>query len=117
MIKLWPDTDMMFGKDLKGRTMEAVIDLKEFQEVDSISCGFLQRTESWIFLPKQVSFYISSDGVEFTKLTEIENKENYKSTSIIRKEFKAGINLKSVRYIKSDGGKRWHMPRLACRIR
>ena len=46
--------------------MEIIIDLKENKKIESITCGFLDSHNSWIFLPKTVFVSFSIDGEGFT---------------------------------------------------
>jgi hexosaminidase len=44
---------------------EALLDLGDILPVRSISCGFLQNYNRWIFLPTELEFAVSTDGDEF----------------------------------------------------
>ncbi len=44
---------------------EALLDLGDILPVRSISCGFLQSYNRWIFLPPELEFAVSTDGDEF----------------------------------------------------
>ncbi|MBK7030833.1 MAG: GH92 family glycosyl hydrolase [Bacteroidales bacterium] len=46
--------------------LEAVIDLREKKSLTRFSAGFLQDENSWIFMPSQVEFLISDDGINYT---------------------------------------------------
>ena len=48
--------------------MDVVIDLKKIQTVSRIIAGFLQDTNAWIAMPKQVIIETSTDGTNFTQL-------------------------------------------------
>ena len=48
--------------------LEAIVDLGQAQEINTISVGFLQDVKSWIWIPKDVEFAISSDGQNFEVL-------------------------------------------------
>ena len=50
----------------QGVDFVATIDLGETISVKDISAGFLQNSGSWIFLPTQVTYYFSKDGVEYS---------------------------------------------------
>jgi hypothetical protein len=56
-----------------GNDMEAVIDLGVKAPVTRISATFLQSNYSWIFLPLEVHYYGSEDGVEYNLLGKIAN--------------------------------------------
>ncbi len=84
----------------EGVDMEAVIDLKELMEVNSISCGFLQKNNSWIFLPEKITVYTSTDGEQFKKLTEFKNSTPKKFAPDKRQEYTVEVKNKTIRYIK-----------------
>ncbi len=84
----------------EGDNLELVIDLSSVIEVNSVSVGFLQATDFWIFYPEFVSFEISVDGKEFTKTTTIQNEIPLMETGPAKQIFKAGFLEMKVRYIK-----------------
>ena len=45
---------------------EAVLDLLEERPLTRIGAGFLQDARAWIWMPTDVEFYVSSDGVDFS---------------------------------------------------
>jgi hypothetical protein len=84
----------------EGENLEAVIDLKQPMEVSSISCGFLQRNNAWIFLPRQISIYTSTDGQQFKKLKEFKNSVPEKFAPDKRAEYSVEVKNKTIRYVK-----------------
>ncbi len=54
-----------------GDDFEAVIDLHEKEEINSITVGAIQDAKSWIWLPKYVEFYTSMDGVDYNLLKTV----------------------------------------------
>jgi len=54
--------------------MEAVIDLCEVLPINTIKTGFLDSPNDWIFFPHKVVFFVSTDGKNFTKKSEIDFK-------------------------------------------
>ena len=57
-----------------GLDFEATVDIGEVQPINYLAAGFLQEIRSWIWMPKDVAFYVSSDGQNFTKVLHVENK-------------------------------------------
>ncbi|MDY7394299.1 sulfatase-like hydrolase/transferase [Aureibaculum sp. 2210JD6-5] len=51
----------------EGKDLEFIIDLKKEQNINKISCGYLQNLGNWIFKPKQVSVSVSPNGKDFSK--------------------------------------------------
>ena len=101
-------TDCNFGMSdyrynwlgFEGNDMDAVIDLLEKIKIKSISIDFLEAPLSWIFLPVNVAFFVSCDGVEWEKIGESEQKgSNIIGKSEIRK-FQIQFRKKEVRYVK-----------------
>ncbi len=84
----------------EGNDFDAIIDLKEYTNVTSISAGFLQSIGSWIFLPSYVEYSFSKDGEDFTKPIKVENKiaQDYPVDIINRFEYKP--NIKEIRYVR-----------------
>ena len=46
--------------------LEAVVDLGEIRNINTVALGCLQDIRSWIFYPKQVEYFTSIDGENFT---------------------------------------------------
>nr|WP_299487657.1 DUF4838 domain-containing protein [uncultured Allomuricauda sp.] len=57
----------------EGNNMEVVVDLGEKQHISSISMAFLQVTNHVVFFPSSVTYYGSSDNVNFTMLGNLKN--------------------------------------------
>ncbi|BDS11603.1 GH92 family glycosyl hydrolase [Aureispira anguillae] len=51
--------------------LECVIDLSENRSFSSITVGFLQDIQAWIFYPKKVTYYGSQDGQNFSLMGEV----------------------------------------------
>lgn len=83
-----------------GDNLEAIVDLAELKEVNSISCSFLKDNNSWIFLPKKVSYHISVDGVAFEKVFEEQADLGKGNSEILIKTIAAKVENRSTRYIK-----------------
>lgn len=57
-------------------SLEAIIDLKQLTEVDTLGLSYLQDSRSWILFPKTIYFYGSRDGKEFQQIKVISPKVN-----------------------------------------
>jgi arylsulfatase A-like enzyme len=84
----------------EGDDLDAIIDLGGEKEIRKISCAFLQNTNSWIFAPRKVAFYISTDGTNFELLSEIKNTKADNKLSVTREVFDTDVNQRSGRYVK-----------------
>lgn len=57
----------------QGQDFEAVIDMRKEQTVTIIASNYLQDTRSWIVLPTEVEYFVSTDGKKFTSVGKIPN--------------------------------------------
>lgn len=83
-----------------GNNVEAIIDLNQLKIFSNISIGFLQVYRDWIFLPKEVQFECSSDGVNYTILGKSLNELSIQEQSSILKEYSIEFPKTTARYIK-----------------
>lgn len=91
----------------------AVVDLGKQKQIDEISVGFLQDQRSWIFLPTEVVFYSSNDGVNFSKIKPAEQFSPDKDESVVIKRVQSLVKT-NARYIKIVAKKlgvlpTWHL--------
>jgi predicted alpha-1,2-mannosidase len=84
----------------QGQDFEAVVDLKEVKEIKLINSTFLQDIKSWIFFPANVTFFASSDGVNYAKVFESKSLLPDDSYDIKVQEFKTKPQNLKARYIK-----------------
>ena len=84
----------------EGTDCEATIDLKQSVPIQALAAHFLQEVAAGIYLPKQVEFAVSVDGVTFQPVTtsqhQISTKETGPLTWTSRVE---GLNLPA-RYVR-----------------
>jgi len=57
----------------EGNNLEAVIDLLQETEIDTISTAFLQVTNHIVFFPESVTYFVSNDAKTFRKIETIAN--------------------------------------------
>jgi len=100
--------------------MVAIIDLEKPTKINKIKGDFYQEEYSWIFLPKNVKFYISNDGKNFKLIKTVKNRIPLTKKGKFRHIFETQVNKKA-RYIKvvaqnigkcppwhsGSGGKAW----------
>jgi len=106
---------------IEQNDLAAQLDLGEVKPIKKISLGFLKNVYESIFVPDSVNYYISNDGIEFTKIGSIGYKISPFEMKVYVKDYVLdGIN-KSARYIKieaknmgtcphphfNSGGKAW----------
>ncbi len=83
----------------QGNDLEAVIDMGQVKTIKSASLGTLQDSRSWIVFPKQVEYWVSDDGKNYTLAATVNTKVDIKDTNVQLQSFSANLNLKT-RYIK-----------------
>lgn len=91
---------------------EAVIDLLKLTRVNYLGIHVLQDVSPWIVFPKEVIFYTSENGKDFTEVARVQNKVDQKIESLQTQELGTNLSLQT-RYIKIkavNGGKlpSWH---------
>lgn len=79
--------------------LEAIINLGKSTKIKSLSIGFLQDQNSWIFMPESVDFYSSTTGKNYKKIGTVENQVSQKEENPISKDFKVTTNI-NAKYIK-----------------
>ena len=61
----------------QGTDFEAVVDLGSIQPISYVAAGFVQDIRSWIWMPVDVTFYVSADGKNFEQIAHLENTVPY----------------------------------------
>ena len=84
----------------KGNDLGATIDLGEIISIKSISTSFLQKINSWIFLPEFVEFAVSNDNATFQIISKIDNVVSNKKTGVIQQDFSADFSDIQAKYIQ-----------------
>ena len=85
----------------EGVDFEMTIDLGEPTEINYVGAEFLQDINSWIFMPRYVTFSGSADGKEFQEVARIENINSaQEKTPVVIRLFDQSIPLLKKRYIK-----------------
>lgn len=84
----------------EGVDLDAVVDLGTLQTIRRLSLGCIQDQGSWIFMPVEVSWWLSDDGLTFTKLSTVPNDVSEDHDGGIMKEFSVNVKGTKTRYIK-----------------
>ena len=84
----------------QGQNIVAIVDLGETKEIETIEIGCIQNVDSWIMMPLYVEYYSSTDGLSFTKLTQLTHNvsDTDEDSRVFRFLYKSK-NIKA-RYIK-----------------
>ena len=83
----------------QGTDFEAIVDLGSKKPVRRVAAGFIQDVRSWIWMPKEVSFFISDDGINFTQIANIKNQVAADDYEMHVTDLGSKVNV-SGRYIK-----------------
>lgn len=79
---------------------EAVVDLQKTMPITTIKASFLQDQRSWILLPKQVEYYISTDNKNFELAEIVTHTIDPKLDQNIVHTFNATKKMGQARYVK-----------------
>jgi hexosaminidase len=80
--------------------LDVLIDFGQIIDVNKISLGALQNSNSWIFLPKSVEFVVSLDNIEFRTVGYLENTLPALQKDIFIKDFSQSLKGIKARYIR-----------------
>lgn len=85
----------------EGTDMTAVVDLGTTQNINSVSCDFMDDQKSWIFFPSGVEYFYSTDGKDFISMGTCKGEEPVPAKVFSTRTFevKAKEDVKA-RYIK-----------------
>ncbi|MDP1622229.1 MAG: GH92 family glycosyl hydrolase [Bacteroidales bacterium] len=97
----------------EGVDIEAFVDLGAVQPIRKLSLGCLQDQGSWIFMPSEVTWWISEDGIDYIKILTLTNDVNEHHAGAITKEFTVSLKNEKARYVKVQAKNRgvcppWH---------
>jgi predicted alpha-1,2-mannosidase len=87
----------------QGVDLKAVIDLGKLTTVSYLSAHFLQDIYSWIFMPRYVTFSVSTDGKHFRSVGKVSNTVPENQWGSIIKSFTLRIKPVKARYVRVLG--------------
>jgi predicted alpha-1,2-mannosidase len=98
----------------EGVDLDAVIDLGQTKNISLISASFLQNTGSWIFYPKNIEYFVSNDGTNFSSIYKIENVVTSDQSETGIKDFDKtfeGIDTRFIKVVATNVGvcPSWHI--------
>jgi predicted alpha-1,2-mannosidase len=96
-----------------GKDVSVEIDFNKKKKINTIKVGFLQDIKSWIWMPAEVSFMVSSDGMNWFTVHAEKSSTPIDSYGAILKEFKCDQAIET-RYLKIEAKNRgfcpdWHL--------
>ena len=98
----------------EGENMDAVIDLGKPVPVRRVSARFLQDWNSWVWLPLDVDYAVSSDGTTFTPVASVPDTVSDTKAGAFSRDFNAAFPAVEARYVKIAARSRitcpdWHI--------
>ncbi|HNV49529.1 MAG: GH92 family glycosyl hydrolase [Bacteroidales bacterium] len=94
----------------EGVNLEAVVDLGKTMRISTLSTGFFQDVNAWIFMPEFVEYSISDDGKKFRFIGNVKNPISEDDWNIQSHDFTLKFAPISTRYIKIIGKNRGYCP-------
>ena len=83
----------------QGTDFEAVVDLRASRKLSRLAAGFCQDARSWIWMPRNVSFSVSPDGVNYEKVATVATPVGERDMAVQRWECSVPVDLEA-RYVK-----------------
>jgi hypothetical protein len=92
----------------------AVVDLGKIKSISEISINSLQNQRSWIFLPTEIDFLVSENGIDFKLISKRKFGKVMPNENVKIEASKVRFKTKKVRYIKIIAKKlgklpEWHL--------
>jgi predicted alpha-1,2-mannosidase len=94
----------------QGQNFEAIVDLGKLTTISKLGAGFLQDAGSWILMPRDVDFFLSSDGKTYRHIVTIDHSISEFDETPQIKEFSSPIRKQKARYVKIKAGNYGKLP-------
>jgi len=88
----------------RGTNLDAILSFGRYTDIKSVSIGFLNEENSWIFLPKEIIVLASVDGNYFLEIGRKTNEEIPKDVRNGRVELKVKIKPAKTRFLRVIAG-------------
>ncbi len=88
----------------RGPNLDAILSFGRYTDIKSVSIGFLNEENSWIFLPKEIIVLASVDGNYFLEIGRKTNEEIPKDVRNGRVELKVKIKPAKTRFLRVIAG-------------
>lgn len=89
-----------FWQGYQNQDFEAIVDLSKPMRIRKLALGCLQDIRSWIWMPREITFYVSNDGENFKKLETIKNDVPIDDYEVYVKDYELDNLNVSARYVK-----------------
>ncbi|MFO7723579.1 MAG: GH92 family glycosyl hydrolase [Bacteroidales bacterium] len=93
--------------------LDAIVELEEEKMIRKISVGFLQDQRAWIFMPLEVTFLISNDGVNYQQVGSEQNIIPDRHNGTVTHDFSTPPVRQNARFVRVTAKNRgvcppWH---------
>jgi hexosaminidase len=89
-----------YWQGYEGLDVVVTLDLGTTRELSELSAGFLQDRHAWIFMPRNVAFSTSLDGISYVDAGAVANTDSDGETAAFIREFKLALQGRSARYVR-----------------
>ncbi len=86
----------------EGDDFIATVDLGQEMPLQMLSCDFLQNTGSWIFLPTNVSYAVSVDGIDYQVVANFSHPTPPGTSDMKIQKDEAKLSGESARFIRIE---------------
>lgn len=98
----------------QAQNFSATVDLGKVQRISKVGGNFIQEIRSWIWLPKNLTVYVSTNGKKWKKVAYITHDVSTESYQTVVLEMAQNIKPTKARYVKFEAeyyGKipAWHL--------
>jgi hypothetical protein len=94
----------------QGADLDVVIDLGAEKAVSTVTTGFLQDENAWIFFPLKMRVETSLDGQQFSSAGETTGTVPPEEKGVVLRDFSVNLNGRKARYIRVVGQARGQCP-------
>jgi hypothetical protein len=84
----------------QGQDFDVLIDMGQSKELSKVAAGFLQDTRAWILMPREVTFSVSEDNVNYKVVATVINTVAENDMKTQMKEFSSAVSRARARYVK-----------------
>ena len=84
----------------QGQDFEVVVDMGSEKSLRRFGAGFLQDTRAWILMPKDVTFYVSTDNINFTEVAKIDHNVADRDMNPQTHDLEKEVSPVKARYVK-----------------
>ncbi len=95
-----------------GVDLIATVDLGTSKRINRLAGSFLQEAYSWIWMPRQVEFFVSNDGKNFRSVGKVKNEIDDEEDNVIQEmEVRPRTNARYVKMVAKSMGTcpDWHV--------